>query len=277
MEHCLVAFGLLLQLAGCAHAPLAAATRSARDNEDALATDLANHCRQHRHGDALVLLTISLDALPLASAKQTQVARLEIDLLEKMRPARQAKHELLRILADGLMSPGIDRAKVGPALAGLAAATLALRDSALDDLNQLHALLSPSERAALSDALVAHEACWHDCGISERVEVSSLVAQLGLTPRQRELLDHDTTLLASTSAPPRGAPSAQRLEAAFRSDSFDARALLVAGANLDIEAWQGLVRFCEQADRLLADQQRRQLRHLIGRLESIYDEGRPSH
>jgi hypothetical protein len=276
MDHCLLAFGLLVQLAGCAHAPVAAATRSARDNEDALAADLANHCRQHRLGDALVILTMSLDALPLASAKQAQVARLEVDLLEKMRPARQARHQLLRALADGLAAPTMDRAKVDAAMAHLVAASAALRDVALDALNQLHHLLAPAEREALAQELIAHEAPWPGCNVSEHGQLLRITAQLALTPRQRDQLKQGARPRgASASAPTLAeATPARQFEAAFRSEDFEAKSpLLSAEANLDIQAWETFVWFCEHADPMLSDQQRCQLGRLIRRLEQIYDTG----
>ncbi len=77
-----------------------------------------------------------------------------------MAPAREAEKSLLLTLADGIAAGTMDKVKVDAAIATLTTAADAAHEASVDTLNQLHAILSPAERAALVDKVQAHWEVW---------------------------------------------------------------------------------------------------------------------
>jgi Spy/CpxP family protein refolding chaperone len=167
-----------------------------------------------------------------------------------MEPARAAEQAVLETLADGIAAGSIDATKVNAALAQLATASAGIHDASIEALNQLHAALTPEQRAALVDKVEAHWALWQRANADE-VDVTptapagghlrALTADLGLTP------DQVTKIKANLSAAAKDAvkPDPQKVEAhlqafgaAFKAESFDAKTLSTGGAaNAHLASW----------------------------------------
>ena len=92
-------------------------------------------------------------------------------------------------LADGLSNSSLDPVKVDAAVAQVARASAAVRAATADALNQLHATLTPAQRAALVDKLESHWEVWQRSNAEEQKEVTAdeghlavLTVDLKLTP-----------------------------------------------------------------------------------------------
>jgi hypothetical protein len=241
----------------------AAGTGAAIDG--ALIADLLRHHRHHHYGGVLMLLTMSLDSLGLPDDRQIPVERLQQDLLDKMRPAGRAERDLMGLLADGIAAARIDTGEVDTAIGRVTAASAAVHDVGIDDLNQLHAILTAPERAALLEKLDAHWTLWKQANAGAQGHLSVLGDEIGLTPEQLEKV---RAALPSAPSLPEAEVAAylRDFEVAFRADAFDARALAKANpANRDLATWaaQWLAHFCEAVNPVLTEAQRTYLVALL--------------
>ncbi|HTP28934.1 MAG TPA: hypothetical protein VMK12_25155, partial [Anaeromyxobacteraceae bacterium] len=104
---------------------------------------------------------MSLDTLGTDDAKRPQIEKLQSDLYACMAPAREVERALLKTLADGVAAGAIEPTSAAPLLAQLEANVATVHDCSADAVNKLHALLSPTERAALAEKVKAHWEVWH--------------------------------------------------------------------------------------------------------------------
>jgi Spy/CpxP family protein refolding chaperone len=226
------------------------------------------HHRHHHRGGSLMLIAMSLDNLGLPDEEQTRVDRIQSDLLAKMHPAGLAERSLATVLADGVASAKLDPAKVKAAIDELGAASAGAHDAAADDLNQLHALLTAPQRAALIDKLEAQWALWKRANTGDQSHFATIATSIGLLPDQIETARKNFAALTSGS-PLREAEVESHLhhfETAFQADSFDAKALSSApSANRDMAGWGAgrLASFCEAVNPTLNDDQRGKLAALL--------------
>ena len=174
-------------------APAAPAAASSADvaADEAINEDLRDYHRHHHHGGVTMFISMAIDTLGLDAAKKAQVEKIQTDLHAKMAPARDAEHDLLSTIADGVGAGKIDNAKVDAAIAKVATASATIHTATADALTQLHDALSPAERAALVDKVKAHWDVWHKVNVDEKASahdkgthLAKLTELLALTPDQ---------------------------------------------------------------------------------------------
>jgi len=255
---------LVAVFGGCrAHASITPPLTIEEDpgSENAVVADILEHHRFHHQGGVLMLTAMSLDALGLPDEKQIQAERIQSDLLGKLRPAVHAERDLVNLLADGVSAGAIDRARVDAAVAEVARTTAEARKASIDDVNRLHALLSPSERSALIDRIDAHWALWRQANAGDQGHVSVVGKELALTADQ--LAKVQSSLDADAGAAPKLDSQVdaelRELTNAFRWDTFDAHTLAAADPGDRQMAAVGagrLARFCEAVNPVLNEGQR---------------------
>ena len=259
-------------IVGCgevsANSPPAATAVHASDVDD-VSAGLMEHHRHHHHGGVTLIIALSLDTLGVSPEQRTAVEKIRSDLHARMEPARAAEQELVTMLADGLAAGNLDAASADAAVAQVAAAAAKVHDASADALNELHAVLTPPERAALVDKVEAHWAVWQTANSEEtdarnpaRGKLAMLATDLGLTPDQ---VDRIRARLGE------GMKTVPRLDLqeisthlrafgdAFRRDKFDARMLTTAnGANAHLASWGAahLAHFIEAVSPVLTPDQR---------------------
>jgi len=255
---------------GAASAPATTAASVSAIDEPTVA--LMEHHRHHHHGGVTLFIAMSLDTLGVDPEQQAAVEKLRGDLHAGMEPARVSEQSLVSTLADGVAAGNIDTTKVDAMIAQLIAAAGAVHDASAGTLNQLHAVLNPPQRAALVDKVEAHWAVWEKAnadGTGPATEdgdrLAALATELGLTPDQVEKIR--TGVAAQMSRVPRLDPQeiAAALQAfgdAFRSESFDAKALTTeSSANAHLVGWGSahLAHFIEASLPVLTADQRAEL------------------
>jgi len=235
-------------------------------DDDAMVSVKEYH-RYHHHGGVTLFIALSLDTLGVAPEQQAAVEKIRRDLHQKMEPARVSEQGLVATLADGLAAGSVDPTKVDTALQQVAAAASAVHEASADALDQLHAVLTPPERAALVDKVEAHWAVWRSANEHEGAadaaidgHLAALTADLGLTPDQVQKLRAGL----GERMKPVAALDAQEVAGyvhafgdAFRGEVFDARKLTSA-PDVRIAGWGAahLAHFVEAAVLVLNSDQR---------------------
>jgi Spy/CpxP family protein refolding chaperone len=255
-------------------APSASASSSAQaaGEDDPASDELRDYHRHHHLGGATMFIAMSIDTLGVAPEKKAQLEKIQGDLETKMAPARDAEHDLMSTLADGIAAGTIDSAKVDAALAKVATASAAVHAASLDALTQLHDALSPIERAALVDKVKAHWEVWqkvnseHPSSHEKGTRLAKLTKKLDLTPDQ---VDKITTALSADPPPtPQNDPKPvdahiQAFATAFVADKFDPKSLATtANASAGHVARFGgarMARFYEAVTPVLTPDQRTKL------------------
>jgi Spy/CpxP family protein refolding chaperone len=267
--------------AGSAMAPEAADGGSAADDE-AVNEALRDYHRHHHHGGVTMFISMAIDTLGLDPVKKAQVEKIQSDLHAKMAPARDAEHDLLSTLADGVATGKIDTAKVDAGVAKIATASASIHAATADALTQLHDALSPVERAALADKVQAHWEVWHKVNADEKpgstekgTHLAKLTALLALTPDQ--VAQIGKALSADVPVTPQTDPKAvdayvQAFATAFTADKFDAKSLAPAATasagHVARYGWARRARFYEAVTPVLtADQRAKLSAHLRERLD----------
>jgi Spy/CpxP family protein refolding chaperone len=256
----------------------AAEAAAAAAEADKAGTELRKQHRHHHHGGVTMFIHMAIDTLGVAPEKKAQLEKIQADLHAKMAPSREAGRNVLTLLAEGAASGTIDKAKVDAALAKQATASAGVHAATADALNQLHAALSPAERAALVDKVKAHVEVWKKVSVDEEPgtkekggHLAKLTEELSLTPDQAEKI----SAALKKDAPPKPDPAAidahlKAFETAFVADTFDAKTLTTANAanaQISKHGTARTVRFYEIVTPLLTPEQRTKLaEHLRERL-----------
>jgi Spy/CpxP family protein refolding chaperone len=202
--------------------------------DDPVSEELRNYHRHH-HGGLTSFISMAIDTLGLDEAKKASITKIQTDLRAKTAPARDAEHELLSTIADGVAAGKIDTAKVDAAVEKGAAASAGVHAATTDALTQLHDALSPAERVALVDKVKAHWEVWHKVNVEEKAggkekggHLAKLTELLGLTPDQVDKIN--ATLTAEAPVTPKNDPKTadahiQAFATAFVADKFDPKSL----------------------------------------------------
>jgi Spy/CpxP family protein refolding chaperone len=196
--------------------------------------DVRHFHRHHHHGGVMSFISMASETLGLDATKKAQVDKIRADLQAKMAPARDAEHDLLSTLADGIAAGKIDTAKVDAAVAKVSAASAQIHTATGDALTQLHDALSAQERQALVDKVKAHWEVWQKVNTGEKAgstekdsHLEHLTKMLSLTPDQVTKV----TAALATEAPAKDSdpkPVDAYITAfatAFTADKFDPKAL----------------------------------------------------
>jgi Spy/CpxP family protein refolding chaperone len=255
-----------------ATAPTAAVTASPEDEE--AAADLGEHHRHHHHGGVTMFIAMALDSLGVSPAQAAAVEKIQGDLFAKMEPARAAEQNMLGILADGIAAGKIDAAKVDAAIEAVKTASTGVHEAVIESLNQLHALLTPEQRAALVDKVEAHWEVWKKANSEEEQpgdaahpgHLDRLAKDLNLAPDQVEKIR--TTFAAKVKSHPQKFDRAQvdahiqEFGTAFKAATFDAKTLArgpFVHQHLAVWGARRMAHFYEAIDPILTPEQRTKL------------------
>jgi len=224
---------LAVAASGCAssasESSLAVPTAPTSTADDAM-LGVTEHHRHHHHGGATLFIAMSLDTLGVSPDQRGAVEKIRSELHARMEPARVAEQTLTAALADGVAAASFDTAVVDSAVSHLAAAARAVPDASAGAMNELHALLTPVQRAALVDKVEAHWAIWQKANAGQGDRLTALADDLALTADQVEGIRASLGVGMSRSDPEQGAAHLRAFGEAFRSETFDARALAGAGS-----------------------------------------------
>jgi Spy/CpxP family protein refolding chaperone len=259
-------------LLGCAASgPVPATAVSSVAVDDDLTADLSEHHRHHHQGGVTMFIALSLDTLGLPPERQAVVAQIQSDLFARIEPARASGQRVLTALADGMAAGAIDEARVDAAIAELGSTSGLVHAATVGALNQLHAALTPPERAALVDKIAAHWAVFRQADDDDQVakgrragHLAELAGEIGLSSDQVDRIG-----VSLRAAPrPAGAGDPAEIDAylarlgAFRGDAFDAGALsggAAANAHVAARGATRMARFYEAVDPVLTPEQRAEL------------------
>jgi Spy/CpxP family protein refolding chaperone len=224
--------------AASAAAPVTSAVPAAPSPEDEeVSADLTEHHRHHHEGGVVMFIAMSLDSLGVPPEEAAKIEKIQGDLFAKMEPAHAAEQKVLGILADGIAAGKIDEPKVKAAIEGVKAASSGLHDASVKSLNELHAVLTPEQRAALVGKVEAHWEVWKSANNQEEAagdeahpgHLDRVAKDLNLSPDQvtkiranfaERLQKHPLKFDASQVD-----AHIQDFGTAFKSDTFDAKML----------------------------------------------------
>ncbi len=234
--------------------------------------------REQHHGGLQALIVMTLKDLDLTADQQAAVEKIRTDLLASMEPARAAEKDFANTLADGVAAGKVDRAKVDAAIGKLVTQVQGAHDASLTALNQLHAALTPPQRAKLVDELHEHWEKWKEAQGKDEADdkqhhaghLLALVRDLGLSQDQADKIKagfHDKMKAAPQDhAHKEVQDHLTAFGTAFKADTFDAKK--VAGgkaADGHIAKWGATrrARFLEVAAPVLTPDQRTKLAQQI--------------
>jgi Spy/CpxP family protein refolding chaperone len=209
---------------------------------------------------------MSLDTLGISPEQKAAVEKIRTDLHARMEPARSAEQKLINTLTEGLAAGNVDAAGVDAAIAQVASAATAVHDASAEAVNELHALLTPPERAALVDKVEAHWAVWQKANSLKpdpaHGHLATLAKELGLTQDQVDKVRASLDERLKAVPPLEPQEIATHLRAfgdAFRSEKFDSKVLTTAnGANSHLAGWGAarLAHFVQALSPVLTPDQR---------------------
>jgi Spy/CpxP family protein refolding chaperone len=236
--------------------------------------------REHHDAGVLGLVTMSLKDLDLSADQQAKVEKIRGDVMTAGAPAKAAGKDVANLLADGVAAGKVDRVKTDAAIAKLVTQVQAAHDASLTSLNDLHATLTPPQRAKLVDEVQGHWEKWKEAHGKDEVDdkdkqhhdgyMLGLVRELGLSQDQADKIK------AAFKDKMKAAPQEHahkevqdHLKAfgtAFKSDTFDAKKLAGGKAAATHMAKWGATRrarFLEAAASILTPDQRTKLAQTI--------------
>jgi Spy/CpxP family protein refolding chaperone len=253
---------------GAATKPPATSVAS-QEVDDESTANLMEHHRYHHHGGVTLFIAMSLDSLGVSPEQRVAVERVRRDLYARMEPARAAERDLVNTLADGLASGNIDPGDVNARVARVSVAAAAVHDATAASLNELHALLAPSQRNALIDKVESHWAVWQRANAPDTRagnaldgRLAMLGTELDLTPSQVDKVRATLGAGGGTTQPLDPHDVTAHLNAmgeAFRSEKFDAQQFRAAGdANAHMAGWgaEQMANFVEAVSPVLTEDQR---------------------
>jgi Spy/CpxP family protein refolding chaperone len=252
----------------------AAAATAVSPEDDEAAADLDEHHRHHHHGGVTMFIAMTLDSLGVSPEQAAAVEKIQGDLFAKMEPAHVAEQNMLNVLADGIAGGKIDTAKVDAAIDAVKTASTGVHEAVADSLNQLHAVLTPEQRAALVDKVEAHWEVWKKAnGQDEKAgdaahpgHLDRLAKDLNLAPDQVEKI-RATFADKVKSHPQKFDPAQveahiQEFGTAFKAAAFDAKTLQrgpFVHQHLAVWGARRTAHFYEAIDPLLTPEQRTKL------------------
>jgi Spy/CpxP family protein refolding chaperone len=256
-----------VSLGGCA----TNAATYAQPSDDQAALEVQDHHRHHSHGGVTQFIAMSLDTLGTDDAKRPQIEKIQNDLNACMAPARDVERILLMTCSDGVSAGAIDAAKIDTNIRLLDGVATAAHNCSFDALNQLHLILSPSERAALVDKVQAHWEIWRQ--VNEEAEAGGRGKGSWLADLNQELdlsadqIERMSAALRTALGGLHGRFDVQKAEAhlqafdlAFVGDSFDAKSVTAnANGHLATRGSMRMAMFYETVTPLLTSEQRTKL------------------
>jgi Spy/CpxP family protein refolding chaperone len=247
-----------------------ASADESQPGDDQEVAELRDHHRHHHRGGVTQFIAMSLDNLGVDQSRSAQVDKLQDDLWRCLAPTRGIEGQLVLAVADGVAAgKPVSSDRVEEAVARLDSAAASMPECSADALNQLHAVLTPSERAALTDRVEDHWAVWRDVNGDAEAKaadrragrVAELTRDLSLRPEQA---DQIATALEAARAARSGRFDRKSTEAnleefctVFSSETFDARRVaLTANAPLMATGARRMAGFYETVTPILTPDQR---------------------
>jgi Spy/CpxP family protein refolding chaperone len=221
-----------------------------------------------------MFIAMTLDSLGVSPEQQAAVEKIQGDLFAKMEPAHVAEQKVLNVLADGIAAGKINSAKVDAAIGAVKVASAGLHKASVESLNQLHAALTPEQRATLVDKVEAHWDVWKTANTQEEKpgdaahpeHLDLLAKDLNLAPDQVEKI-RATFAEKVKNHPLKFDPEQvetyiQEFGTAFKAEAFDAKTLQhgpFAHEHLAVWGARRMAHFYEVIDPLLTSEQRTKL------------------
>jgi Spy/CpxP family protein refolding chaperone len=243
--------------------------------EEESTDDLREHHRHHHHGGFAMFVAMSLDLLGTTPEQDAAITKIQAEMSAKMQPANDAEKDLLNVLADASATGTLEKARVDAAVSRVSAEAATVHEAVADSLNQLHAILSPPERAALVDKVEAHFAVWSEANVETDAaarRLGRLAKELALSQSQveqaRTKLESPLDGLPTRFDRTEGDEHLKAFAKAFTGDAFDARTLPAAGmSDSHLAAWGATrcARFYEAVIPVLTPDQRPKLAELLRR------------
>jgi Spy/CpxP family protein refolding chaperone len=184
----------------------------------------------HHHREGLLGRALKLDSL--TSDQRSQIEQLMQSERTAHAPVRAADAAVLTALAQQVESGTINETALAPTVQARQSAEATARSSQQDAVVKLHAILTPTQRGQLIDAIEAgmasHAGHPHGGGDHNHGMLSHLSSELGLSDQQTQQIASTlhaqhashTNGAAPANAPPAGAPAHQAWLESFRGDSF---------------------------------------------------------
>lgn len=258
-------------LSACATSTAATRTQEAEDRvaDERAQTELQEYHRHQHRGGIAQFIAMALDTVGASDATVAQIEAVQRDLYACMAPAGAVQERLRITVADGVAAGAVDLAAVDAIIVKLDAAAAGVPECGAVALNQLHAVLSPPERAELVDKVQAHWEVWRQVNSEDEATGGGPGARLAMLTREVSLTPDQ---VARASAALHTALSGQRgrfdrssvdadVEAfgtEFEKESFDARAtpMLRSNRRLPSHAANRMAIFYETVTPLLTAAQR---------------------
>jgi Spy/CpxP family protein refolding chaperone len=186
----------------------------------------ASHADTGHHGHhdrGLGLLGAALKIDSLSADQHAAIAKLVQARQAASAPVRTADAQLLTVLAQQVERAKIEPQALGPSLAAEESAANAQATAERDALNQLHSLLTATQRAQLVDGIVQAHAGHgpRDGGPGDDRETRWLGRALELSPGQESEIRANLQSEGAAGGHAAGVEHGKLLQA-FRADSFDA-------------------------------------------------------
>jgi Spy/CpxP family protein refolding chaperone len=237
---------------------------------------------QHRrnHGGVTMLIEWSIKDLDLTADQKAKVEKIRTDLHAKMAPTQEAAKNLANVLADGVAAGAMDKAKDDAAIAQVSTAAAGLHDATTDAMNQLHAALTPAQRAQLVDKLDAHFEKWKNAQGQDEDDAKparphggghmKMMKQLALTQDQMDKIkasfSSDMKAAHQTHEHKEFQAHRDSFATAFKAETFDAKSMTnESAASSHMAMWGAtrMARFLEAATPVLTPEQRTKLAQMI--------------
>lgn len=211
----------LMGLTACAH------TSGSNDDDDDASAELRDHHRHHHRGGVTQFIAMSLDTIGEDDAQRPAIEKLRRSLNDCMEPAREIEKHLVLTWADGVATGAIKLEHLEDAITQLNATAGASYECSADVLNELHGLLTPSEREVVADKVQAHWEIWLQVndGNSVKGRLADATDELNLTTVQVKELTQSLTEAFGKKPfeTKKAASSVLAFAAAFVFPTFDAR------------------------------------------------------
>lgn len=243
-----------------------AQARASTPEVDQAIADLNEHHRHHQHGGITQFVEMSLDTLGEDESHRPAVEKAQDALGDCMAGPEAQETIVLTTVADGIAAGAVDSAKVKAAIEQLRAAAESIHDCVAPPMNELHAALSPIERAELGDKVRAHWAVWKEenhtkdpAAQSPGSRLTDLARDLKLTPEQVTKMSAALkTAFAKNEFQPESIHKAvDAFAAAFAGEKFDATSVTSnTTAALAVQGASHMSRFYETITPLLTADQR---------------------
>jgi Spy/CpxP family protein refolding chaperone len=235
---------------GSSTSDVAPAGTTPTDEQDESMGDLVEHHQHHHHGGFAMFIAMSAESLGTTPEQTAAIEKIRADMHAKMMPAHDAEKKVLGILADDVAAGKIDQAQLDAAASEVSKAAAGVHAAVADAINQLHSILTPTQRAALVTKVEAHFHVWHKANSGDESaekdarggRVGKLAKELNLSSDQVDKIR--ANFKASSGAAPAQFDAAEaeaHLKAfgtAFASETFDSKTLTTGtSVNSHVASW----------------------------------------